>query len=221
MRRLARAAWPAFTALLMATPAMAQDATERAGELKAWREQCNDPDADLRMAYLEAAIASGDQAVVRICVRQSLDSDDADIRNLGLRAALASISQLSFDVTMPSELAAAYKKAGSNQDQLKAIESWYVARQWFLLKTGLSIAVVGAELSGGTSTWYPLVNVSGENANYQGKATVVGDRVTWIGSASVPVRECRLSLGLVEGGRLDGTLQCGDLWAFQVSANLL
>lgn len=65
------------------TASFAQDAAERAGQLKTWREQCSDPDPDLRLAYIEAAIASGDAAVMRICVRQSLESDDADIRNLG------------------------------------------------------------------------------------------------------------------------------------------
>ena len=88
-----------------------ENADERAGQLKTWRQQCADPDVDLRSAYIEAAIASKDVVVVRICVRLALESNDADIRNLGLRAAIASISQLTFAVTIPPELAQAYEDA--------------------------------------------------------------------------------------------------------------
>jgi len=201
--------------------AFAQDATERAGALKAWREQCSDPDTDLRLAYLEGAIATGDVAVIRICVRQSLESDDADIRNLGLRAALASIDQLSFEVTMPPELAAAYKKAGDNSDQLDKMSNWYVVRDWGSLKTGLSVVIDEAEVSTGKSVWSPLVNRSSKSNNYNGKATVIGDKVNWTGSANLSKSECRLNLELAEGSVLEGTFQCGDLWAFPVSAALL
>lgn len=201
--------------------AIAQDATERAGALKAWREQCSDPDTDLRMAYLEAAIATDDVAVIRICVRQSLESDDADIRNLGLRAALASIDQLTFEVTMPPELAAAYKKAGSDEDQLRKMGDWYVVRDWASLSTGLTVAVDGAEVATGKSIWSPLVNRSAKSDRNSGKATVIGDKVNWTGSAYLSKTECRFNLGLVEGGVLEGTFQCADLWAFPVSATLL
>ncbi|MEW7009646.1 hypothetical protein [Lentilitoribacter sp. EG35] len=84
--------------------AFSQSAEERAGELKNWREQCNHPDPDLRLAYLEAALETNDASINRICVRLALKSDNADLRNLGLRAAIASFDQITFEVDMPLEL---------------------------------------------------------------------------------------------------------------------
>jgi hypothetical protein len=200
---------------------VAQDATERAGELKTWRDQCSDPDTDLRTAYLEAAIATSDVAVIRICVRQSLESDDADIRNLGLRAALASIDQLMFEVTMPPELQAALKKAGDDQKQLAEINDWYVMRDWRLLQTGFAVEIDGAEVEAGKSTWYPLANRESRSNNYTGTASVIGDKISWVGGANLSRSTCRMNLTVVPGAQLEGTLQCADLWPFAVRASLL
>jgi hypothetical protein len=204
-----------------ASPALPQDATERAGELKAWREQCNDPDTDLRTAYLEAAIESGDVAVIRICVRQSLMSDDADLRNLGLRAALASIEQLLFDVKMPEELEVALKKAGKDEKQLKAMDDWFMVRDWNVLRSGFGVTIQGAEVATGTSTWYPLANRSEMSDRYKGKAAIIGDKVNWTGSMALSNDTCTMNLQLSGAGTLEGTLLCSRNVPFPVSAALL
>jgi hypothetical protein len=221
MKRLKRGLLLAAAAALIAGPALAQDATERAGELKAWREQCSDPDIDLRTAYLEAAIESADVAVIRICVRQSLMSDDADIRNLGLRAALASVNQLLFEVTMPEEVAAAYKKAGKDEKQLNEISAWFMIRDWNSLRAGLTVAVEGAEVASGTSTWYPLVNRSSMSDNSKGTAAIVGDQVNWTGSMYLSNSDCTMNLKLSENGTLDGVMLCARNVPFPVSASLM
>lgn len=203
------------------TASFAQDAAERAGQLKTWREQCSDPDPDLRLAYIEAAIASGDAAVIRICVRQSLESDDADIRNLGLRAALASIDQLVFETTMPPDLADAIKKAGDDQKKLGEISKWYIMRDWMTVQTGFPVEIEGADVTSGKSTWYTLAGRSSRADSYSGKATVIGDKVNWVGSAQLSYNDCRMSLALTPGGELAGTLQCGQLPAIGIKASLL
>ncbi|MFC0009348.1 hypothetical protein [Devosia nitrariae] len=207
--------------MLMIAPGLAQTAVERASELKTWREQCSDPDADLRAAYVEAAIASGDMAIMRVCVRQSLESDNADIRNLGLRAAIASTDQLLFEVEIPAALAEALDKAGNDKDELNEIGRWHVTQMWNIMRTGLVFVISDADITSGASEWLPLAQMTAPHRNYTGKASVIGDRVTWVGSARLPVTDCRLNLGLVSGPMLEGTFQCANVEPFTVRAPLL
>lgn len=205
----------------VADVAVAQDASERAGALKAWREQCSDPDTDLRTAYVEAALATNDVAVIRICVRQSLSSDDADIRNLGLRAALASIEQLLFEVQIQPQLAAEFKKAGDDEKKLEKINDWYESRDWRKLQTGFTVAIDGADLTSGKSTWSPLIGLTEKSDNYVGTTSIIGDKVNWTGRAYLQQDDCHMNLALTPEGTLDGTLQCAQMWPFPVSASLL
>jgi len=207
---------------------LAEDATERAGELKAWREQCADPDSDLRTAYIEAAIATDDVAIIRICVRQSLESDDADIRNLGLRAALASAGQLQFEVTTPNELANLLKKYGDDGEKIqRAIDDGTLSGRLFQLdnslKPGIAFSIESDDISRGVSTWYPLLSLPEKSDGYKGKAVVVGDKVNWTGAAinGNNVLDCRLNLTLAPGAMLTGSFQCEQMAAFPVSAKLL
>lgn len=207
--------------MLMVMPGLGQTAVERASEIKTWREQCSDPDADLRTAYIEAAIASKDMAIMRVCVRQSLESDNADIRNLGLRAAIASTDQLLFEVEMPAVLAEALDKAGSDEGELTEIGRWQVTQMWNIIRTGLVFVVSDADITSGASEWSPLAQLTAPHRNYRGKASVIGDRVTWVGSVRLPVGDCHLNLGLVSGPMLEGTFHCGSAEPFAVQAPLL
>lgn len=207
--------------MLMVVPGLAQTAVERASELKTWREQCSDPDADLRTAYVEAAIASQDVAIMRACVRQSLESDNADIRNLGLRAAIAATDQLLFEVTMPASLAEALDKAGDDEGELRQINGSYVMQMWNVMQTGLVFVVSDADITSGASQWLPLVQLTAPSDRYSGKASVIGDRVTWVGSARLPADDCHLNLALVPGPMLEGTFQCSNVDPFTVRAPLL
>ncbi|MCW1751114.1 hypothetical protein [Rhizobium acaciae] len=227
LKEMANLAW--FQGFLIALLAVwaapassfAQETSNRAGELKTWREQCNDPDPDLRLAYVEQAVATGDVAVQRICVRLALDSDNADIRNLGLRAAFAATSRLSFSVDMPPELEAALKAAGSNEKKQAEIARWYVMQDYQVLKNGLYIEIDGAVVSAGISTWYPLVGLNQRDDRFRGQASVNGSRVNWVGSALLSKQACSIDVQLDAGAVLKGKLQCSDLPAFPISAKLL
>ena len=201
--------------------AHSESAEERAGQLKTWRQQCADPDVDLRTAYIEAAIASKDVAVIRICLRLALESNDADIRNLGLRAAIASISQLTFAATMPPKLAQAYDDAGDNEDALYKISNSYITQIYESVKNGLVFEIKKADVTTGTSTWYPLANLSEANERFKGQATVIGGKVSWVGSASFTKSDCEFHVALAEGAELQGNFQCSNLWKIPVSATLL
>jgi hypothetical protein len=218
--------WPLFGTCFvllaaLSSEAAGQSATERAGSLKVWREQCNDPDIDLRIAYVEQAIESGDVTIQRICARLALESDDADIRNLGLRAAIASLSQISFDVEMPSELAAAYRDAGDDEKEINEIDGWYLARDYAHLRTGLVFLVERADVNLGTSKWYPLVALTGKDDRRVGNATIIGSDLTWIGSARLSAEACKLDVQLEPGSMLVGTFQCERLSPFPVRAKVL
>jgi hypothetical protein len=211
----------ALAAMTFVHPVTAQVATDRAGEIKTWRDQCADPDIDLRTAYIEQAIATEDMAVMRVCLRQALESDDADIRNLGLRAALASIAQLNFEVTIPPELDKAYAEAKSNAKKLKEIDNYYVSNNYRVIKPGLIFMIDGADVSAGTSKWYPMAGLEALNDNYFGTTQVIGDKLTWVGKAYLQQSPCTLSVRLDAGAALTGSFQCGEQWAFPVTAQLL
>jgi len=208
-------------ALLAAAPALSQTATDRAGELKAWREQCTDPDSDLRMAYVEAALETDDAAVIRICVRQSLESDNSDIRNLGLRATLASLEQLSFAIEPPAKLTDALESAEGDEDKLSSIANWFIARDWQSLQNGLVFAIQKADFARGTATWMPTVNLTKPSERNVGKLTIVGDAITWVGSASLANSECSLNARLTAGPALEGEWLCSRGEPFKVRADLL
>jgi len=208
-------------ALLASTAAQAQTASDRAGELKVWREQCSDPDTDLRIAYIEAALDTKDTSIIRICARQSLESDDSDTRNLGLRAALASMEQIHFQVEMPALLASALDEAGDDEDKLKEIDRWYIKRDWQGMQTGLVFEIDKADLTKGTAVWYPLVNRSARYDRNVGKIAIVGDAVTWVGAANLANSDCTLTATLVAGPALQGEFLCSQGEPFPVTAKLL
>ncbi len=211
----------ALLATAIAAPAAAQEVLDRVGELKTWREQCADADPDLRAAYVEAALASNDTAIARICIRQSLSSSNADIRNLGLRAAIASADRLVFQVAPPDSLTAALDDAEGDAGKLTppVAYSW---RQWKELETGLPIDIDGEGVASSRSTWYPLAGLSARRDDIAGEATITGDTVTWVGRTGLPVlSDCSISVRLTEDSRLAGTLKCGSLDPFEVSAELL
>lgn len=208
-------------ALLATTGAEAQTASDRAGELKVWREQCSDPDTDLRIAYIEAALETKDTSIIRICARQSLESDDSDTRNLGLRAALAAMEQIRFEVKMPEMLASALDEAGDNEDKLKEINRWYIKKDWQGLQTGLTFEIDKADMSKGTALWYPLVNRPGRYDRNVGKVAITGDALTWVGAANLSTGECTLTATLVAGPALEGEFLCAQGEPFPVTAKLL
>jgi hypothetical protein len=208
--------------MFSAPQASAQTVAERAGELKTWREQCNDPDPDLRLAYVEAALATGDASIQRICIRIALESGNADIRNLGLRAAIARLDQITFAVEIPAELKAAYDEAGNDRKKLDKIEraSWS-ARNYATIQNGLTFILEDASVTSSSSSWYPLGGVAEKSENYQGKAVITGDAIDWVGNASLGRSwKCRLHVVLAAGGILEGKLQCANHVAFPVSAKL-
>lgn len=208
-------------ALAAAVPAMAQTAADRAGELKVWREQCSDPDPDLRLAYVEAALDTKDTSIIRICARQSLESDNADIRNLGLRAAIASMDRILFEVQIPKVLAEAYEDAGDDNDKLSAINNWFIARDWQTMRNGLAFDISKADVEKGTSVWSPLAGLSEASDRRNGRLTITGDRVSWVGSANLSYSECNLNATLVAGPALEGEWLCARVGPFKVSAKLL
>jgi hypothetical protein len=211
-----------LTALIACSGAVgAQTAVDRAGEIKQWRERCSEPDVDLRTAHIEAAIATGDVALIRICSRLALEADDADVRNLGLRAAIAATDQITFDVEMPKELAEAIEKAGTDQKKLNEINRWYAMDAWQAMQSGLVFEIADAELMSGNSEWYPLVALTKRNDGYGGKAKITGTRLTWVGRAYLKTDDCKLDVSLQPGAELQGVFHCSRNMPFPVRASLL
>lgn len=207
--------------LLVSGFAFGQTAVDRAGLLKQWRERCVDPDSDMRIAYIEEAIASGDVSVIRICLRLALESDDSDVRNLGLRAALASAERITLDVQIPKVLEDALESAGKDKKQLEEISKWYVMRDWKVLRSGLVFEIAEASVASGMSTLFVLAGLKARHDNYAGESSITGSRLTWVGRANLSQDDCKLDLSVQPGAELAGIFHCGRSEPFAVRGKLL
>lgn len=216
------------SALLIATTALVSSSIaatplERAGELKTWKEQCNDGDPELRLAYVEAALDTNDVSVQRICTRLALESDDANTRNLGLRAVMASLDRVLFETTIPAPYKAALEDAEGNEKRLEEIRNWYFYGLWNFANEGVNFEISKSKVTSGKSVWYPLTSLAEVSDNYKGNANVVGSTVSWTGKMRFGNRawSCRLDASLESGATLAGMLKCEDFWPIPVRAKLL
>ncbi len=209
-------------ACLSATPSNAADAKARAAELATWRDQCNDPDPDLQLAYIESAIATKDISIQRICLGKALESDNENVRNIGLRAAIASMQHLTFTVELPNELAAEYKNSANDPEKLEKFFNSDPGEVFSPLRNGLLIDIVDASMTTGKSTWHPLAGLNKSSSNYQGVAIVEGSKISWVGSICISNgNHSSIIVHLEPGGILKGFLQCEGLQPFPITAKLL
>ncbi|KIX11843.1 hypothetical protein [Dethiosulfatarculus sandiegensis] len=201
----------------------AADATNRAASLKTWRTQCSDPDPDMQIGYLEEAIALKDESILRICLRQTLNSDNADTRNLALRTAISARNRIIFETTMPAELTNAYKKAEKDKRKKKEVDGSPTARLYSVISNGLIFDIQNAELGSNRSLWFPIAGNTKADDRFSGRADVVGTKVIWTGEIAYTGGQyttCDLQIKLVRGSRLEGTLKCEGMWTIPVRAPL-
>lgn len=211
-----------FAICLAPTHLMAKSPQERAAAIKTWRAQCNDPDPDLRLAYLEAALETKDNTIIRTCSRLAINSDNADLRNLGLRALLAAKEQIIFEVTRPEVITNALAKAGDDEDALEKIWGWYISRAHRKIQNGMIFVVEKATMSSSSAQWIALGARTAPHKDYRGKAVIVGDRLTWSGKVQLDnTRNCQINVLLQSGARLVGTFVCDDLSPFPIHVDLI
>lgn len=206
-----------LTELLIIAAAAASPA-DRVEELKQWKAKCSDADVDVRMAYVEAAIASEDATVARVCTRLAIENDNADVRNLGLRAAIALTDQVTFAVSPPAAYAAALEAAGDDESAVDAVKDEFKqsTRYWTTLRGGIPFTVKKSSVADPTSQWFATVGNGREDAA-QG-AAVVGDTVSWSGRVSNT--QCVLTTKLDEEARLVGTVACANDLPYPVAARI-
>lgn len=201
----------------------AETAAERAAELKTWRAQCADPDPDFQIGYIEAAIEAKDQSILRVCLRQALNSDAADTRNLALRALIASSKRIVFQTEVPLELANTIKAAGKDKKKLGKIQKYYITSLYNYVRNGLSFEIADAEIGSSQSIWRSLVKNTEPSEDYQGIATLSGSDITWTGRvySGSHAWGCDLVATVTQGHNLVGNLTCEDFWPIPISAKLL
>jgi hypothetical protein len=196
---------------------------ERAAELKNWQEQCNDPDYDLRLAYIEQAIETNDMSIKRICIRTALESDNGDIKNLGLRAAIAATDRIHFNVELPEKLLEDLKKAEKDEEKLNRLKQGSDYLNYSSLNQGLSFMIEGASVSKGAYEWYPLADNAQPDKIFKGRADIVGSSVKWTGNMLLrnSASSCDLNVKLLPGGILEGFIQIkNSSFPLRVKANL-
>lgn len=220
-----------ISGLGIALTSAAETPEDRIGKIKQWKSDCAEEDADLRLAYVEAAIATEDPAIMRICNRLALQSDNADIRNLGLRASLASMEQIVFTPAMPDTLKKVAEKADADEATKAAILSCGDNTSpdykiWHSISTGIPFVIEEGKVNDSSFKWTALVNTAKTYDDYSGNAIIVGSNLSWTGQfysinkCSGHSHKCSISTSLSESGKLDGTLQCAVGGSFEISADL-
>jgi hypothetical protein len=195
--------------LLLATWPMvahAETPDEYAARLEQWRQVCSDPNPDLAAGHLQSALASGDTAARRICLRATLGSDNEDLRSTALRQVIGTLPLIRFHVTVPE----------AEADTLVSTHT----------QNGLIFQATDGNPTTGSATWQPLlangkphdratgaVNVFGSDVIWAGNWTSTGNAGTW--------RDCSLRTTLTESSQISGQLVCGGGTPFPVQANLL
>ncbi len=196
----------AFRRILVALAAMAaafgaanaETPQERAQKIKDWRANCSDPDADLRAAYIEAAVAGNDQTVLRACVSQALTSDNVDTQNLALRAMLASAERLTIEVMMPAAYDQAIAAAKDDAQKVSAIEQQYSHEKWAIANVGAVIGLVPkkVDLSGQASAWHVMTSNRTPMDVYVLDLALTGETLAGTGGAAYGQQRMNFSLNL-------------------------
>ena len=184
----------------------AQTPEEYAAGLEQWRQVCSDPNPDLAAGHLQSALASGDAAARKICLRATLGSDNEDLRSTALRQVVGTLPVIRFHVTAPEVDANALVAANT--------------------QNGLLFQAKDGDPAAGSATWQPLliggtihdratgaVNVFGSDVVWAGKWTSTGGSSVW--------QDCSLRATLSEGSQISGQLVCEGGTPFAVQANLL
>lgn len=205
--RLKHVLWVTVLAVGLIQGSYAETPQERAAKIKEWRANCDDPDSDLRIAYLEAAIAGKDQTIIRTCIKQTITSDNADVRNLALRAALASSERLTIEFSMPEAYEKDKEAAGDDSKRMRQLKKDYNGSLKALELTNgiLSITPKSVEMDKQKSSWFILGANTNEEDQLVANLSVVGDQVTGNGQANIGyLVKLSLNLTLNDAGELVG-----------------
>jgi|GEM_PF-4455062 len=189
--------------------AHAESPLERAAKIKEWRANCSDPDPDLRLAYIEGAIATNDRTIIRACVRQTLNSQNEDVRNLALRAALAASERLTMMFDMPESYREAVAKAGGDPAKLKTITKKYTKPLWphGQMNGLVTLVAKSTAFESQVSEWFVLGTNAKEMDAHTAKLTIFGNSISGNGTINISnyVGKLLFNLSLDKEGMLVGT----------------
>ena len=203
----------------------AQTPQERAVKIKEWRANCGDPDPDLRVAYVEAAIASEDQTIIRTCLKETLVSDNPDVQNMALRAALSSVDRLTVVWEMPAAYKTEIQKADGDNDKITHINRRY--RDWIERTEDtngqMGLVPMRVDFSSNTSKWGTLWANAKSDDSYFVDIEITGTTLQAIGVfnyAGSSKTSVNFTLELNDSGVLSGTGSLHDDSDFVVRALL-
>lgn len=184
----------------------AETPDEYAARLEQWRQVCSDPNPDLAAGHLQSALASGDAAARKICLRATLGSDNEDLRSTALRQVVGTLPLIRFHVTVPDGGANALVAANT--------------------QNGLFFRANDGDPAAGSATWQPLLIDGTTHDRATGAVNVFGSEVIWAGKwtstgSANRWQDCSLRATLSEGSQVSGQLVCDGGTPFAVQANLL
>jgi hypothetical protein len=119
----------ALLAFILSSSALAQAGPSspeaRRDEIAKVAEMLADPDPLMRLTNMEAIVKSGDTLKLQVALRIALTGEDEDLRGLALRAYLASRKEITFEVTLPSNIRAQLDASRSDPIAERAFRAKY------------------------------------------------------------------------------------------------
>jgi len=91
-----------------AAPISTAAAQARRDQLAKIPELLADPDPNMRIANMEAILATNDSTMIQVALRLAFQSDDVNLRSLAMRAYIASAKELTFDILVPDNIKSQY-----------------------------------------------------------------------------------------------------------------
>lgn len=211
--------------LALGSPLYAETPAERVAKIKEWRANCNDPDPDFRIAYLEAAIESNDQTILRTCLQQTINSDNTDVKNLALRTALASSKQLALIISMPESYNSAMSKAGNDTNKKASIQREFRDDFEVVTRSGglLGLSPIKVSIGSALSNWYVLGQNTQTDERYATQLVITGDTISGNGQAyfSGSVYNFNMQLTLNNKAELEGEIKIHQSSQLPVKIKLL
>ena len=214
---MARPAVSLAFALAMATSAQAQEARnanatsmqQRHDELAKLKEKLADPDPLVRVASMEAMVASGDATEMNVAIRAALASNDPSLRNLAMRSWVAGLKRLTVDIVLPGDLQKRAEQAELDPKQASALfttNKWLGA--WAAFGFQASFAFVDIDVSKNTGKVY---SIPGQDERYATDFTISGTQLFITTALSFPAINavpCSFRLSPAADVTLSGTVSC-------------
>ena len=170
------------------------------------QEAIGDPDPMMRVANMEAIIASNDGLRIDFAIRAAFASDDSQMKGLAMRAYFATHKQMTFDIALPPSVQAQYDSGSpSTIDELKRHYQYLATVSDIAFRVQFMLPEYTLGQNTGTISSYPD---GSSPANF----TITGTRLTALVHMKGIANDCYVDIRPGPTQTLAGTLACPNGW---------